>query len=419
MLDVATTETLLREQAQGARRAARKLAATSTAERDRALRAMAAALRRHADEILAANARDVAAGEASGMSRSLLDRLSLTPARVEDMAKGAEDVALLPDPLGRETSWRRPNGLLIRKVQVPLGVLCMIYEARPNVTVESASLALKSGNACLLRGSRSAEHSNTALVKILRAALEESGLPADAICQVADTSRESIDVLARLNGAIDCIIPRGGADLINRVIQCATVPVIETGVGNCHLYVHSAADLAMALELTVNSKCSRPAVCNSLETLLVDQAVAAEFLASLDAAVPQVELRGCPRTRALVARAREVDDDQWDHEHLDFILRVRVVDDLDQALEHIARHGSSHTEAIVTGNLAAARRFQLEVDACAVNVNASTRFTDGGQFGFGAEIGISTQKLHARGPLGLAELTTSKYLVEGDGQVRE
>lgn len=413
---VAPNEALLREQALGARKAARKLASTSTAQRDQGLRAMAAAIRLNAEEILTANAQDVKAGEASGMSRSLLDRLSLNPARVEDMAKGAEEVALLADPLGRETSWRRPNGLLIRKVQVPLGVLCMIYEARPNVTVESASLALKSGNACLLRGSRSAEHSNAALVRILRAALEGCGLPADAICAVADTSRESIDVLARLNGAIDCIIPRGGADLINRVIQAATVPVIETGVGNCHLYVHSAADLAMALELTVNSKCSRPAVCNSLETVLVDQKVAPEFLASLDAAMPQVELRGCERTRALITRAKAAEE--WDEEHLDFILRVKIVDGLDEALDHIARHGSSHTEAIVTQDLNTARRFQLEVDACAVNVNASTRFTDGGQFGFGAEIGISTQKLHARGPLGLAELTTSKYLVEGDGHVR-
>lgn len=413
-------EVPLREQARECKQASRRLAWLSGAEKDGLLRALAGALRQESARILQANAEDCAAGEASGLSTALLDRLRLTPARVEAMAQGAEQVANLPDPIGRETAWRRPNGLLIRKVRVPLGVLCMIYEARPNVTVESACLALKSGNGCLLRGSRSARHSNAVLVDVIGDCLARAGLPRAAIQGVADLSRDSIDVLGQLNGLIDLMIPRGGAELIQRVVRGSSVPVLETGVGNCHLFVHREADLAMAVPVILNSKCSRPAVCNALETLLIDEPVATALFQKLGPALQEqnVEVRGCPRTRELWPASREASSEDWDTEFLDKILAVRIVSGLDEALQHIEQHGSGHTEAILTGNLEVARRFQLEVDACTVNVNASTRFTDGGEFGFGAEIGISTQKMHARGPVGLEELTTYKYWVEGQGQIR-
>jgi len=411
---------LLSQQARSCKLASRSVAWLSTAQKDALLQAVAAELRAQSERILAANLLDCQAGQAAGMTAALLDRLRLSPERIESMAQGAEQVARLPDPVGREVAWTRPNGLLIRKVRVPLGVLCMVYEARPNVTIESASLALKSGNACLLRGSRSAAQSNAVLVDIVQQCLRAQGLPAEAVQAVADLRRESIDVLGRLRGLIDLMIPRGGAELIQRVVQGSQVPVLETGVGNCHLYVHHSADLDMACPLIVNSKCSRPAVCNSLETLLVDRQVAAALLAQLGPQLQQrgVEVRGCPETLALLGWGTPASEADWDTEFLDLILAVRLVDDLSQALQHIALHGSGHTEAIVTRELEAARRFQREVDACAVNVNASTRFTDGGEFGFGAEIGISTQKMHARGPVGLEELTTCKYWVEGQGQVR-
>lgn len=410
----------LREQAQGCKKASRQLAWLSTSAKDRLLNRLAGALRGAEEALLAANARDCQAGEEAGLSSALLDRLRLDSARIEAMAQGAEQVARLPDPVGREIAWRRPNGLLIRKVRVPLGVLCMIYEARPNVTVESACLAIKSGNGCLLRGSRSARYSNEVLVGLVQDCLEAEGLPREAIQGVADLSRESVDVLGRLNGLIDLMIPRGGADLIQRVVQSASVPVLETGVGNCHLYVHSQADLEMAVPVIVNSKCSRPAVCNSLETLLVDTQVAQALFEKLGPELKNypVEVRGCPKTLSYLNWAKPAQEADWDGEFLDYILSVRVVDHLEQALEHIELHGTGHTEAILTRDLEAARRFQQEVDACTVNVNASTRFTDGGEFGFGAEIGISTQKMHARGPVGLDELTTYKYWVEGQGQIR-
>jgi len=410
----------LREQAQGCKKASRQLAWLSTAAKDRLLTRLAGALRGAEEALLRANAQDCQAGQEAGLSAALLDRLRLDAARIEAMAQGAEQVARLPDPVGREIAWRRPNGLLIRKVRVPLGVLCMIYEARPNVTVESACLAIKSGNGCLLRGSRSARYSNEVLVGLVQDCLEAEGLPREAIQGVADLSRESVDVLGRLNGLIDLMIPRGGADLIQRVVQSASVPVLETGVGNCHLYVHSQADLEMAVPVIINSKCSRPAVCNSLETLLVDTRVAQALFEKLGPELKNypVEVRGCPKTVGYLNWARPAQEEDWDGEFLDYILSVRVVDDLKQALEHIELHGSGHTEAILTRDLEAARRFQQEVDACTVNVNASTRFTDGGEFGFGAEIGISTQKMHARGPVGLDELTTYKYWVEGQGQIR-
>jgi glutamate-5-semialdehyde dehydrogenase len=409
----------LRQQALSCQQASRKLAWLPGAEKDRLLHALAASLRGHERELLEANEKDCQTGQQAGLSTALLDRLRLTPQRVEAMAEGAELVARLPDPIGREVAWTRPNGLLIRRVKVPLGVLCIVYEARPNVTVESATLALKSGNACLLRGSRSALHSNQLLVQLIQDCLQAQGLPREAIQGVADLSRESIDVLARLNGLIDLMIPRGGAELIQRVVQCATVPVLETGVGNCHLYVHSAADLDQAVPVIVNSKCSRPAVCNSLETLLIDRSLADRLLAQLGPQLHgKVEVRGCPETLQRLGWGKPAEAADWDTEFLDQILAVRIVDNLDQALEHIQQHGSGHTEAILSNDLAATRRFQREVDACTVTVNASTRFTDGGEFGFGAEIGISTQKMHARGPVGLEELTTYKYWLEGQGQIR-
>ncbi len=408
------------EQAEAARQASRMLATLNTEAKNRALTEMARQLRRAQEGILEANSRDLATGEAARMSPPLQDRLRLTPERVEAMARGLEQVRDLPDPVGQEEGWTRPNGLGIRRIRVPLGVVAMVYEARPNVTVESASLAFKSGNACLLRGSTSALNSNTVLTDLLRQSLQATGLPGEAIQAVADMRRQAIDELARMNGLVDCLIPRGGSELIQRVVKAATVPVLETGVGNCHLYVHRAADLQMALAIALNGKTQRPGVCNALETLLVDRAVAPEFLALLGPAMAErgVELRACPEAREHLPAAVPAGEKDWDTEYLDLILAVRVVEGTDRALEHIALHGSGHSEAIVTGDLAAARRFQREVDACAVYVNASTRFTDGGEFGFGAEIGISTQKLHARGPLGLRELTTTKYLVEGDGQVR-
>lgn len=410
----------LRQQAQECKKASRKLAWLATGVKDQLLLELAQRLRDSQAALLEANQQDCEAGQESGLSQALLDRLRLSPERIEAMAQGAEQVARLPDPVGREIAWTRPNGLLIRKVRVPLGVLCMVYEARPNVTVESACLALKSGNACLLRGSRSARFSNQLLVGLIQDCLEARGLPRLAIQGVTDLSRESVEVLARLNGLIDLMIPRGGAELIQRVVQCASVPVLETGVGNCHLYVHAQADLEQSVPVIMNAKCSRPAVCNSLETLLVDQQVATALFSKLGPKLKAfpVEVRGCPQTLQHLPWAVAAHDTDWDGETLDYILRVRVVADLDEALQHIEKHGSGHTEAILTRDLETARRFQREVDACTVNLNASTRFTDGGEFGFGAEIGISTQKMHARGPVGLEELTTYKYLVEGQGQIR-
>ncbi|MEW6277806.1 MAG: glutamate-5-semialdehyde dehydrogenase [Candidatus Eremiobacterota bacterium] len=409
----------LRQQALRARAVSRQLAGLSTAHKDGALAAMAGLLRQRGEAILQANRSDLEAAERQSTATALLDRLRLTPQRVESMARGVEEVRSLPDPVGQEKGWRRPNGLQIRKVRVPLGVLAIIYEARPNVTVEASTLAFKSGNACLLRGSSSARHSNRILVEVLQDGLEQVGLPREAI-QAVDDGRDTVDELATLQGLVDCVIPRGGHELIQRVVRVATVPVIETGVGNCHVYVERSADLDQACAIVVNAKTSRPAVCNAAETLLVDRTVAGEFLPRAAAALAEkgVELRGCSRTRNLVPTASAASDEDWDAEYLDLILAVRVVEGIDEALEHIARHGTGHSEAIVTRSLLAARRFQQEVDACAVYCNASTRFTDGGEFGFGAEIGISTQKMHARGPLGLTELTTTKYLIDGDGQIR-
>ena len=404
-----------------AKDAAFALANASTAQKDAALMAIAAALEARAAEILSANREDVEAARAGGMSPSMLDRLSLSEARVKGMAEGVRDVAKLPDPVGRVLSGSTlACGLAMEKIAVPLGVIGIIFEARPNVTSDAAALCLKSGNACILRGGKEAIRSNTAIAKVMRGALKEAGLDENCVCLIEDTDRATATAMMRLNRYIDCLIPRGGAGLIRSVVENATVPVIETGVGNCHAYVEKTADIAMAAEIVFNAKTSRPSVCNALETLLVDEAIAETALPVIAARLKEknVELRGCPRTCAILPEAVPACENDYEVEFLDYILAVKVVSGIDEAIAHIRRYSSHHSECIVTRDLAAARRFTREVDSAAVYVNASTRFTDGGVFGLGAEIGISTQKLHARGPMGLEALVSYKYVLYGDGQVR-
>jgi glutamate-5-semialdehyde dehydrogenase len=415
----------LREQvhqaARRARVAADELVVLRRAEKDRALLAMADALRANAASVLAANAEDVRAGQQSGMAASLVDRLTLTEQRIEGIAGGLIKVAGLPDPVGEVVRGATlPNGLQTRQVRVPMGVVGMVYEARPNVTVDAAGLTLKSGNAALLRGSSSAAHTNHALVGVLREALTEVGLPADAVQLLPAHDRASVRHLITARGLVDLVIPRGGAGLISSVVTEATVPTVETGIGNCHVYVDASADLSMAERIVLNSKTRRPSVCNAAETLLVHADVAETFVPSVASALRRagVTLHGDQRISALVPGTLPVTEQDWDTEYLSLDLAAGVVDSLDDAIAHITEHGSRHTEAIVTTDLAAATAFTTRVDAAAVIVNASTGFTDGEEFGMGAEIGISTQKLHARGPMGLAELTTTKWVVWGDGQVR-
>jgi glutamate-5-semialdehyde dehydrogenase len=399
--------------------AAAELAPLTRAQKDAGLYAMADAVTDATEAILEANARDVAAGREDGTSEALIDRLSLDAARVAAMADGLRDIAALPDPVGEVVrGYTRPNGLEIRQIRVPIGVVAIVYEARPNVTVDAAGLAVKSGNAALLRGSASAYRSNTVLVDVLAAAAEKAGLPSDAVQLVPGTDRESVGYLLRARGLVDLVIPRGGAGLISYVVENSTVPVIETGVGNVHIYVDADADLDMAERIVVNAKVSRPSVCNAAETLLVHRDVAGEFVPRIVNALQDkgVTVHG---DRAFNAPGVvPATDDDWAAEYLSLDIAARVVADADEAIAHIRRWSSGHTEAIVTRNLDTARRFVARVDAAAVMVNASTRFTDGAEFGFGAEIGISTQKMHARGPMGLAELTTTKWIVTGDGQVR-
>jgi glutamate-5-semialdehyde dehydrogenase len=413
------TEPTIAELAHRAKVASRALATASTRVKDDALRRAADLLVARTSQVLAANAVDVARAEADGMAPTVIDRLRLTEARVEAMAGGLRQVAGLPDPVGEVLDgWVRPNGLEIRRVRVPLGVVAIIYENRPNVTSDAAGLCLKSGNAAFLRGSSGAISSNTVVADVLRDAAVEAGLPADAVVLVTDTSREAAVEFMRQRDSIDCLIPRGGPSLIRSILDNATVPYVIDGDGNCHVYVDADADVAMALEIIVNAKTQRPSVCNAAESLLVHAAVADEFLPKAASALAGVELLADERACALVPDARPADEAAWSTEFLDLRLAVKVVDDLDEAIAHIARYGSGHSEAIVTRSLAAADRFTTEVDAAAVVVNASTRFVDGEEFGFGAEIGISTQKLHARGPMGLRELTCVKYLVHGTGQTR-
>ena len=402
--------------------ASRQLNAASTAQKNQALLAMADRLLGEQERVLAANARDMAEGKAKGLSAALLDRLLLTPPRIDAMAEGLRQVAALPDPVGECVSGvRRPNGLEIRKIRVPFGVIAMIYEARPNVTVDAAALCLKTGNAVILRGGSEAIESNKALAEILVEAAQAAGLPDGAISLIETTDREAVNRLLKLNRYIDVIIPRGGAGLIRTVIENSTVPVIETGIGVCHTFVDESADLEMAADIAFNAKVSRPGVCNAMETLLVHRTVADALLPLLleRYARAGVELRGCPETAARHEAVKPATEEDWATEYHDFILSVKVVGSLEEALEHIDRYSTKHSEAIVTRDYDNARRFQQQVDAATVYVNASTRFTDGFEFGFGAEIGISTQKLHARGPMGLVELTSFKYLVDGNGQIRQ
>lgn len=412
--------TALEQMGQKARAAARVLASAGE-KKDRALYRIADAFRKESETIRKANEQDLVAAKQNGMSQSLLDRLTLTPQRLESMAQGVEEVAAQPDPVGLVLEGgRRPNGLMIEKITVPLGVIGMIYEARPNVTGDAAALCLKAGNAVILRGGKEAFHSNQAIANAMRAALAETGLPEDCVQLVQDVSRQSAIEMMELTGYLDVLIPRGGAGLIQSVVKNARVPVIETGVGNCHVYVDKKADLAMAASIIENAKTSRPSVCNAIETILVHKDVAEKALPLIaeKLAPHHVELRGCERTRQILPQAVPATEEDWKTEYLDYILAVKVVDSQEEAMAHIAAYGSGHSEAIVTDDYAAAETFLNTVDAAAVYVNASTRFTDGGQFGLGAEIGISTQKLHARGPMGLRQLTTTKFLVRGSGQIR-
>lgn len=420
--DGRVTEDDVRRTAQVAKAAAAEVAPATREVKDAALATMADALLAATDDILAANAIDVANGREAGMSESLVDRLRLDADRVAAMAAGLREVAALPDPVGEVVrGYVLPNGLDVKQMRVPMGVIGIVYEARPNVTVDAAGLCLKSGNAALLRGSASAYHSNSALVAVLSSAVEKAGLPAGAIRLVPGTDRESVSYLLRCRGLVDLVIPRGGAGLIRHVVDNSTVPVIETGVGNCHVYVDAAADLAKAERIVMNAKVQRPSVCNAAETLLVHRDVAAEFLPRIGRQLAEagVRLHGDQAVLSLVdSSVTPVTEEDWSAEYLDYELAIGVVDSLDAAIGHIRRYTSGHTEAIVSDSAAAIRRFTARMDSAAVMVNASTRFTDGGEFGFGAEIGISTQKLHARGPMGLPELTSTTYVVTGDGHIR-
>lgn len=409
------------EMAQRARLAARVLATATRAVKDEALEAMADALVARTTEIVEANGLDVAAAREQGTSESIIDRLALTPARIAAIADGLRQMAALADPVGEVVRGSTlPNGLQLRQVRVPFGVVGIIYEARPNVTADAAGLTLKSGNAVLLRGSSNAFRSNTAIVGVLREAIAKTGLPADAIQLVDASSRETVRELMRARGLVDVLIPRGGAGLIRSVVEDSTVPVIETGVGNCHIYVDETADLDMALTILLNAKTSRTSVCNAAESLLVHAAVADTFLPRALAALRDagVTVHGTPAVAAFDDAVLPATDEDFATEYLALEISAAVVDSLDAAVEHITAYGTGHSEAIVTGSLTAAQEFTARVDAAAVLVNASTRFVDGGEFGFGAEIGISTQKLHARGPMGLPELTSTKYVVTGSGQIR-
>ncbi len=397
------------------------LGGISSLQKNILLEKMAERLTSQSQQIIEANRIDVENAIEKGLKKTLVDRLTLDPKRIHNMAEGLHTLIQLDDPIGKvDKMWRRPNGLEIGQQRVPLGVIGIIYEARPNVTVDAAGLCLKTGNAVILKGGSEALNSNRILVSILRAVLQECGLPEDGIQLIDSTDREAVKILMRLNRLVDVLIPRGGAGLIKTVVENSSVPVIETGVGNCHTYIDSEADLEMARKIAYNAKVQRPGVCNAMETLLVNEEVAAKILPllALDYQRAGVELRGCPITCGIISAKPAMESD-WETEFLDLILAVKVVKNLDDAIEHINRYGTKHSECIITDSYPKARRFLEEIDAAAVYVNASTRFTDGFEFGFGAEIGISTQKLHARGPMGLEALTTIKYIIYGDGQIRE
>lgn len=404
---------------QKAKQAARKLAYTGTQAKNKALLAMAEALLINEEEILEANKKDVEAAIQSGLAKSLVNRLTLTSEGVRQMSDSLREVVNLPDPVGEGEFWTRPNGLRIQRTRVPLGVAAIIYEARPNVTVDAAALCLKSGNAVILRGGSEAIESNKILSRVISAAAESQGMPPACIQLIENTDRQWVHQLMKMNAYIDVIIPRGGAGLIQTVVKESTVPVIETGTGICHAFVDRDANLDKAVKIVFNAKTQRPGVCNALESLLVDESIAQEYLPRIGEEFQAfgVEIRGCKKVCEILPYALEAKEEDWATEYLDLIISVKVVKDLDEALDHIFQYGTKHSETIITENYAKAQRFLKEVDAAAVYVNASTRFTDGGRFGFGAEIGISTQKLHARGPMGLKELTTIKYMIYGDDQI--
>jgi glutamate-5-semialdehyde dehydrogenase len=414
MSEVVTKATLAKE-------TAGVLASLTTGQKNEALLIMADALRREAPAIIAANKEDLERGRLGGTPESLLDRLALTVSRIEDIAEGLRQIAVLPDPIGdRLESFERPNGLSIEKVRVPLGVIGIIYEARPNVTVDAAGLCLKTGNAVVLRGGSSAISSNRKIIEVLHDALAGTALPKNALQLIEDPDRSSVNEMLKLNGLLDVIIPRGGSSLIQNVVMNATVPVIETGAGICHTYLDASASTEMALAISLNAKVQRPSVCNSMETLLVHRDFAAAYMPALAEAFQKsnVEMRGCPETLSLIPGAVPASPEDYATEYNDYILNIRIVSGLEEAMQHIAEYGTKHSECIVTEDQEAAARFLQEVDAAAVYHNASTRFTDGFEFGFGAEIGISTQKLHARGPMGLPALTSTKYKIYGNGQIR-
>ena len=414
--------TALTEMGQRAKDAAAVLAKVSSEQKNKALLEAAKALRQSADTILAANAQDLKRGRENGMSEALLDRLMVNPARIDAMAEGLEQIVTLDDPIGEILSMKkRPNGLMIGQMRVPFGVIGIIYESRPNVTADAFGLCFKTGNAVILRGGSDAISSNTAIAEILRNALVSAGMPKDSIQLVTDTSHETAREMMRLNRYIDVLIPRGGARLIRTVVENSTVPVIETGTGNCHVYVDEFADLDMAVNIIVNAKTQRLGTCNTCESLVVHSKVAEEVIPKIAKALfeKDVEIRGDEEARKLVPQIHEASEEDWGREYLDRIISLKVGDSVDEAIAHINRYNTGHSEAIVTKDYEHAQQFLREVDAAAVYVNASTRFTDGFEFGFGAEIGISTQKLHARGPMGLLALTSTKYIIYGDGQIRK
>lgn len=413
--------TVLEQMGINAKNASRILSCASAAIKNDALYKIADALENNADIIIEENKIDLENGKQNGLTKSLLDRLALSNDRIKGMADGVRKVAQFDDPVGRVISGKTlPNGLQIQKVAVPLGVIGIIFEARPNVTSDAAALCLKSGNVCILRGGKEAINSNKAIAKIMRSAIEKAGLPADCVALIEDTSRETANAMMKMNQYLDCLIPRGGAGLINSVVQNSTVPVIQTGVGNCHIYVEKTADINMAAEIVYNAKTQRPSVCNAAESLIIDEAIAKEALPIIaeKLAEKDVEIRGCEKTCAILPQSIPATEDDYYKEFLDYIIAVKVVSGIDEALAHIAKYSSGHSECIITNDYNSSRRFTNEVDSAAVYVNASTRFTDGGMFGMGAEIGISTQKLHARGPMGLNELTSMKFIINGTGQIR-
>jgi len=415
-------QNLMLDMGEKARKAARKLSGATPGQKNSALDTVARQLRGSVGRLMAENEKDLAAGEKAGLTPAMLDRLKLTEKRIEEIALAVDEVAALPDPVGEVTGiWTRPSGFKVGRMRAPIGVIGIIYESRPNVTIDAAALCLKSGNACILRGGSEAIHSNQVLAEVFREAISSAGLPVEAVQAVPTTDREAVRALLTLDDHVDLIIPRGGKGLIRMIMENSTIPVIKHLDGICHTYVDSGAEEEMALDICVNAKLNRPGTCNAMETMLVHRDMAGSFLQEVleRFRVEEVEIRGCPETKGVAPWVKEATDEDWSMEYLDRILNVKVVADMDEAMDHIARYGSAHTDVIVTMNHANAQRFIREVDSAAVMVNASSRLHDGFVFGLGAEIGISTDKLHARGPMGLVELTTEKWMVLGEGHLRE